>query len=219
MATLFGAHFSLLKSDLLPRILAITLGSNSQLIGDQKGGASHDARQLSDLSDLSGLGVAIAMPRRPSTFRQRDGRVPALDQVKPDTPLRLDVAAALAFPDGSMGASGLRKEAGRGRLVIERVAGKDYTTLAAIERMRELCRFHPKARDSGCVENGATNADASLIQPSTSSETVDIKRAQAAAGMIVQGLKESLRPISTGSTPRRRRKASVIPIRSQSPTF
>jgi len=40
---------------------------------------------------------------------------------------------------GSMTASGLRKEAGRGRLAIERVAGKDYVTLAAIGKMRELC--------------------------------------------------------------------------------
>src|SRR2546429_9960279 len=55
-------------------------------------------------------------------------RLPELDKIKPDTPLRLDVAAALAYPDGSMTASGLRKEAGRGRLAIERVAGKDYTT-------------------------------------------------------------------------------------------
>ena len=37
-----------------------------------------------------------------------------------DTPLRLAVAAAV--PDGSMTASGLRREAARGRLVIERTA-------------------------------------------------------------------------------------------------
>ena len=47
-----------------------------------------------------------------------------------DRPLRLAVAAKVAFPDGSMRASGLRREAQRGRLVIERIAGKDYTTLA-----------------------------------------------------------------------------------------
>ena len=41
---------------------------------------------------------------------------PARDQVTPDTPLRLDTAAALAFPDGSMTVSGLRREAARGRL-------------------------------------------------------------------------------------------------------
>jgi hypothetical protein len=63
-----------------------------------------------------------------------------------DTPLRLSAAAELAFPGGGMTASGLRKEAGRGRLVIERIAGKDYTTLAAIAKMRELCRVIPKSQ-------------------------------------------------------------------------
>jgi hypothetical protein len=63
-----------------------------------------------------------------------------LEKVGPNTPLRLNIAAAVAYPDGSMTASGLRKERDRGRLIIERTAGKDYTTLAYIERMRELCR-------------------------------------------------------------------------------
>src|SRR5689334_21524355 len=62
-------------------------------------------------------------------------------------PLRLAIAAAVAFPDGSMTASGLRREGARGRLIIERIAGKDYTTLFHIERMRELCRV--KAREPG----------------------------------------------------------------------
>lgn len=62
------------------------------------------------------------------------------ERVDEDEPLRLDVAAARAFPDGSMTASGLRREYRRGRLVIERVAGKDYTTLKAIREMREQCR-------------------------------------------------------------------------------
>lgn len=47
-----------------------------------------------------------------------------------------------------MTASGLRKEAARGRLVIERIAGKDYTTLAAIADMRKLCRL-PSKRTTG----------------------------------------------------------------------
>ena len=41
-----------------------------------------------------------------------------------------EIPVTLAYPDGSMTASGLRREAARGRLAIERVAGKDYTTLA-----------------------------------------------------------------------------------------
>jgi hypothetical protein len=57
-----------------------------------------------------------------------------------DEPLRLEIAAARAFPDGSMTAAGLRREHRRGRLIIERVAGKDYTTLRAIKEMREKCR-------------------------------------------------------------------------------
>jgi hypothetical protein len=58
--------------------------------------------------------------------------IPEFQQVGSETPLRLGVAAALAYPDGSMSASGLRREAARGRLEIERTAGKDYTKLAAI---------------------------------------------------------------------------------------
>src|SRR5690242_20253126 len=66
--------------------------------------------------------------------------LPPREQIEPNTPLRLTVAAALAFPDGSMTASGLRREAARGRLRIERIANKDFVTLAEIKRMRELCR-------------------------------------------------------------------------------
>jgi hypothetical protein len=58
-----------------------------------------------------------------------------------DAPLRLARAAELAFPDGGMTASGLRKEAAKGRLVIERIANKDYTTLAATADMRAACRI------------------------------------------------------------------------------
>lgn len=62
-------------------------------------------------------------------------------QIGPNTPLRLAKAAALAFPDGGMTEKGLRREHARGNLTIERVAGKDYTTLAYIEEMRRRCRL------------------------------------------------------------------------------
>ena len=54
----------------------------------------------------------------------------------------------IAFPDGSMTASGLRKEAARGRLTIWRVANKDYTSLVAIRDMMDKCRTEPKAHVS-----------------------------------------------------------------------
>jgi hypothetical protein len=46
--------------------------------------------------------------------------MPTQSEIGDDTPLRLAVAAAFAYPDGSMTASGLRREAARGRLVIGR---------------------------------------------------------------------------------------------------
>ena len=49
--------------------------------------------------------------------------------VGPDTPLRLERAAQIAFPGGAMTASGLRKERDRDRLVVEKIAGKEFTTL------------------------------------------------------------------------------------------
>src|SRR6516165_10589662 len=83
--------------------------------------------------------------------RPRHERPLSRSDITTDTPLRLKVAAALAYPDGSMSASGLRREARKGHLVVERTAGKDYTTLANIERMRELCRV--EARDRACTSS------------------------------------------------------------------
>lgn len=68
-------------------------------------------------------------------------KVMALDpEHRKTVPLRLEVAAQVAFPYNGMTASGLRKERDRGPLVTEMIAGKEYTTLADIDRMRELCR-------------------------------------------------------------------------------
>ena len=63
-----------------------------------------------------------------------------------DTPLRLADALVLAFPNGGMTVSGLRREARRGRLRIERIANKDFTTLTAIREMRERCRIQAVAK-------------------------------------------------------------------------
>lgn len=56
--------------------------------------------------------------------------------VDPDVPLRLADAVRYAFPHGGLTVSALRTERDRGRLVIERISGKDFTTLRAIEEMR-----------------------------------------------------------------------------------
>jgi hypothetical protein len=108
------------------------------------------------------------------------------------------VAAALAYPDGSMTASGLRKEAQKGHLILERTAGKYYTTLAAITRMRELCRQNPKIRGSDCIKPLETNADLSSTPPLGPSATAAIERAKAAW-------------LALGTEPKERSKRSSIP--------
>src|SRR5437764_3717708 len=92
-------------------------------------------------------------------------------QLTSNAPIRLSLAAKLAFPDGSMTASGLRREAARGRLTIERIAGKDFTTLDEIKRMRELCRVQVKELDCS-NESGDTAAEHLSPKPSGSSKTV-----------------------------------------------
>src|SRR5258705_4029647 len=81
-------------------------------------------------------------------------------QFDPDAPVRLSVASKIAFPDGSMTASGLRREAKRGRLQIVRVAGKQYTSLEAIKRMIELCR--EPATEVACANRGRDTETAEL---------------------------------------------------------
>jgi hypothetical protein len=95
--------------------------------------------------------VASQMASFHGSCPMRDSRVPlSRQEVGDDEPLRLEVAAALAFPDGSMKASGLRREAAKGKLALERIAHKDYTTLRAIAEMRKKCRVEAKVQDSGC---------------------------------------------------------------------
>src|SRR4051794_11430326 len=94
-----------------------------------------------------------------------------LRSVARDAPLRLSVAAQLAFPDGSMTASGLRREAARGRLRIERIANKDFTSLQAIDEMRKLCRVQQKAPDSGCAQSVGTPKKDFVEKPAGSSST------------------------------------------------
>jgi hypothetical protein len=53
--------------------------------------------------------------------------IPPPHQVTPDTPLRLGIAAAIAFPDGSMTAAGLRREV----LKLDPIADEDLASVWA----------------------------------------------------------------------------------------
>src|SRR5258708_35946109 len=100
-------------------------------------------------------------------------RKPALtscENVGPDTPLRLSVAAAIAFPDQSISESSLRREAERGRLTVEVIAGKTFTTLNEIERMCGRCRVEVRVPVS-TSDQPATRPERLPIKPLGSSGT------------------------------------------------
>src|ERR1700683_4424879 len=140
-------------------------------------------------------------------------RLPRKEEIEPTTPLRLSVAAALAFPDGSMTASGLRREGARGRLVIERIAGKDYTTLANIERMRELCRVSPKESDSGFAPKNGMQTAHFANGPSGSSATDRARSARAALQRIARGPSgQSANTLQTNTAPTE--PLDVVPVKS-----
>ena len=109
-------------------------------------------------------------------------RAAANDNVGPTTPVRLRDIVTMAFPAGGMTASGLRREAGRGRLALMRIAGKDFTTLAAIEEMKTRC--HVPANQPGSGSDRRTRT----APPPGSSSTAESNPALAAANMIVQQL-------------------------------
>src|SRR5260370_12638757 len=85
-----------------------------------------------------------------------------------------------------MTACGLRREAARGRLAIERVAGKDYTTLSAIEKMRALCRVPQKALVSGSAPKNETLTARSASAQCGSYETDRARSARAALQKIAR---------------------------------
>jgi hypothetical protein len=72
-----------------------------------------------------------------------------------------------------MTVAGLRRESARGRLIIERIAGKDYTTLASIDLMRQSCRVETGVHGCGSVRTGATKQEKWSRTPSGLSSTAE----------------------------------------------
>src|SRR6516162_30661 len=115
----------------------------------------------------------------------------AQPDIAPNAPLRLADAVKIAFPMGGMTVAGLRRERDRDRLVIEKIAGKEFTTLAHIERMRELCRDEARALGSSLRPPVETRAERLPTRQPGSSETTDAMSAQAALQMKLRPRKES----------------------------
>jgi len=134
-----------------------------------------------------------------------------------DAPLRLAVAAKIAFPDGSIGASGLRREASKGRLTIERVAGKDFTTLRDIKRMRELCRVEAKEPVLSFALKDVTVTAKSPTKLPGGSATATETLAHAALNRALQQLSKSFATTSHPNT--NQNGKSKTSRRSKSLTF
>src|SRR5208283_743973 len=75
--------------------------------------------------------------------------------IEKNAPIRLETAAKIAFPDGSVKIGALRKQVDRGRLVAWEIGGKHFTSLNEIERMVEKCRVTPSHPDSGTKSQAA----------------------------------------------------------------
>jgi hypothetical protein len=119
------------------------------------------------------------------------------DEIAADTPLRLDIAAQIAFPDGSMTVSGLRRERNRGRLVTSFVAGKEYVTLHAIAEMIALCRV---ARPAPALSSNPPNTLPTAVLPDMPpglSEIGDDASAQDYARNKLQRLSDASRSSSS----------------------
>jgi len=124
-----------------------------------------------------------------------------LPAIGPHDPVPLSEAVRLFFPAGGVTVSALRTEARKGRLAIERIAGKDFVTKAAIDQMREKCRVQAKARAS-------ISGDEKGGIPSGTSEMEKMRLAQDAVKATASELKKRSRPTGRGGSGRT--TASVI---------
>jgi hypothetical protein len=113
-----------------------------------------------------------------------------------------EAAKAIGVSAGS-----LRKAHQDGRLVIWRVAGKDWTTMEEIDRMFERCPAPRKERVFGSGQPAQT------AQQSGLSETADTSEALAAALMTAKKLKDGSRNTSRRSA---EKSASTVVTLQQS---
>jgi hypothetical protein len=143
--------------------------------------------------------------------------LPIPDNITPDTPLPLEMATRIAFPNGTMTVSGLRNEIRKGTLQASKIAGRIFVTLAGITRMIEQCRIteadeNTRVRNSisGTPNDPAAQSDGSswTAPPTVSASSA----AQAHLNQIAQRLKKpspDILPKSTSPT-----SAKVVPIKS-----
>jgi len=113
------------------------------------------------------------------------------NDIDPDLPVRLAGIIPIMFPLGGMTPSGLRKEAMRGRLVLMRIAGKDFTTINAVREMLRICAS-PRPPSLPAVDRAqeqsaylsAAYMMVEQIRERASAEALEKKLAKAAARQV-----------------------------------
>jgi hypothetical protein len=145
----------------------------------------------------------------PQIFQVEDVAARKRDGMSQDTPIRLAEAAGKR----GLTVSSLRTEARRGRLTVWRVAGKDWTSLAEIDRMFEKCRVPPKEPIYGLGQLAAMDSAGSSETPAGLSKTEDARLARLGAGDRMEAEKRLAADIAEKYQPgRRERPLSEIKI-------
>jgi hypothetical protein len=108
----------------------------------------------------------------------------------------LEEAVRLFLPGGRWTVASLRTERRKGRLKVEKIAGKIGVTESAIREMRRLCQEEQKAQDCSSAP------PARIAAPFGSSSTEEQKKAQDAAKATARALTKRSRNTSPTNTSR-----------------
>jgi hypothetical protein len=124
------------------------------------------------------------MPKHPRPLPDRS-------EIDDDTPLHLETAARLAFPDGVVSGLALRNAAARGDLEYERLGGRIVTTLRWIREWRERNRHPARPRRETPTPGRADDHDTTAAKLATQHLLARLR--------AISGTKESTR---TGKKPK-----------------
>jgi hypothetical protein len=156
--------------------------------------------------------VPIPVPKSARLAKRAD--IPPPGTITPTSPLRLSVACKLAFPDGSMSEKGLRELGHAGKLTVERIRGKDYTTLADIEEMRSLCRVQAKAQGSAKKKERADRrCGSSETERATSAQAALLAKVRKASEAAPPPKKSSANTSRKSTTPKK--TGEVVSLKPQ----
>ena len=132
-------------------------------------------------------------------------REPLTTEIGDDEPVPLDLAVKLWFAHAGITRHTLLAEIARGRLEYEQTGRKKLVTRRQVQEMRKRCRVHARVQDSGSESVQAEN-------PSMSSSTERMKKAQDSALTVSQRLKSASR--NTSQPKAQEPGDKILPLRS-----